>query len=47
MDEENNKPEQREEERPAEDFLEEAAEGLWLRLRDIILVIRKLERFVF
>jgi hypothetical protein len=33
--------------RADEDLVEEAAEGLWLRLRDVILVNRKLERFVF
>ena len=30
-----------------EALVEEAAEGLWLRLRDVILVERRLERFVF
>ena len=30
-----------------EELVEDAAEGLWLRFRDIVLVQRKLERFVF
>jgi hypothetical protein len=30
-----------------EDLVEEAAEGLWLRFRDIVLVAKKLEEFVF
>jgi hypothetical protein len=30
-----------------EALVEDAAEGLWLRFRDIVLVNRKLERFVF
>ena len=30
-----------------EDLVEDAAEGLWLRFRDIVLVQRKLEGFVF
>jgi len=30
-----------------EKLVEDAAEGLWLRFRDIVLVNRKLERFVF
>ena len=30
-----------------EELVEDAAEGLWLRFRDIVLVNRKLERFVF
>jgi len=28
-------------------LVEDAAEGLWLRFRDIVLVQRKLEGFVF
>jgi hypothetical protein len=38
-------PEEREQE--LEELVEDAAEGLWLRFRDIVLVQRKLERFVF
>ena len=30
-----------------EELVEDAAEGLWLRFRDIVLVQRKLEGFVF
>jgi len=30
-----------------EALVEDAAEGLWLRFRDIVLVQRKLEGFVF
>lgn len=30
-----------------EALVEDAAEGLWLRFRDIVLIQRKLEGFVF
>jgi len=30
-----------------EELVEDAAEGLWLRFRDIVLIQRKLEGFVF
>jgi hypothetical protein len=30
-----------------EDLVEDAAEGLWLRFRDVVLVSKKLEEFVF
>jgi hypothetical protein len=30
-----------------EELVENVAEGLWLRLRDIMMVARKLEEFVF
>lgn len=30
-----------------ENLIDDAAEGLWLRLRDLVLVHRQLERFVF
>ena len=38
-------PEERDQELEA--LVEDAAEGLWLRFRDIVLVQRKLEGFVF
>lgn len=34
-------------ERSLEELVEEAAEGLWLKFRDVILLRQKLERFVF
>ena len=41
-------PKQREErDQELEELVEDAAEGLWLRFRDIVLVQRKLEGFVF
>ena len=43
-----NQPEEREQELDeVEELVEDAAEGLWLRFRDIVLIQRKLERFVF
>lgn len=36
-----------EDERPLEELLEDVVEGLWAKLRDVILVNEKLERFVF
>ena len=38
-------PEERDQE--LEELVEDAAEGLWLRFRDIVLIQRKLEGFVF
>jgi len=38
-------PEERDAE--LEELVEDAAEGLWLRFRDIVLIAKKLEEFVF
>jgi hypothetical protein len=41
-------PEEREQKLDdVEELVEDAAEGLWLRFRDIVLIQRKLEGFVF
>ena len=41
-------PERPEEpDRELDELVEEAAEGLWLRFRDIVLIAKKLEEFVF
>ena len=35
------------EDRPLDELVEDAAEGLWARLRDAVRLMQKLEGFVF